>query len=501
MIMDLAKFKPKTFFMMMAYNSEKYIEEAINSILGQSEPRFLFFLQDNGSTDGTKELCEKYAKMDDRIILFRNEINYKPTEEELKDYDEKIKICLDAGAEYFAILDSDDYYHKDFLKTTYSIAKEKNADLVVCGSAFVDETGTKFINNRIPPNLTIKNKKISEDNFIHLYGSLRPLWGKLFSCRLYNNYINTTRSRPKKFNNGFDTFVILTIMNEIHTFISVNMVLHTYRVRKSSLYHGHIDKHRIKEGGILFQKGVKFAKTYNTYSDKTIRFLYSVYYHHIRDLINIVCQSAMSTKNKIDYLSSIADEQLFYNMSRMFCDVEPLIFDSLELILKDLPPIERAKAEKYYIVRYYDYHITQNTDKQSEALLLSVYCDELNECGWGGTKWAGISKNNKDYLISTINNTVTSKHNLAKKEMIEAIDNNNWNKAIDNLSYLVEELPLSIDALYFQMYIFYMFNDLENAIRISNIANVFYENDEEINSLISLINTHGDAIINDEQNA
>lgn len=488
--MDLIKYKPKAFFIMTAYNSEKYIEEAINSILNQSEQNFLFFLQDNGSTDRTKEICEKYAKLDGRIILYRNEINRKLTKVEVKDYDEKIKVCLESGAEYFAILDSDDFYHKDFLKTTYEIANEKNADMVVCGSNFVDETGIKVLGNRIPPKLTVKDKQIYEDDFMSLYGSLRPVWGKLYSCRIYNKYINISRSRPKELQNGIDTFIILTLMNEINTFISVNKVFHTYRVRKTSIYHSDLDKYRIKEGDILFQKGVKFSKNYNTYTDKVIKFLISVYIHHIKDLIDIVCSSTMSVKNKLDYLTVVANEQLFYSISQVFSDVEQLIFTALKVILDNVSHVERARAENYYIVRYYDYNCNQNTGIQSEVLLLSVYCDELNECGWGEAKWKGISKNNKDYLISTVNNVLTPEHNLAKKEMLEAIDNNDWDKAIDNLALLVEELPLSIDSLYFQMYIFYRFNDLENAIRISNIANVFYGNNDEIMNLINIINKY-----------
>ncbi|NMB97498.1 MAG: glycosyltransferase family 2 protein, partial [Clostridiaceae bacterium] len=104
--MDLKQFKPKAFFIMTAYNTEKYIEEAINSILNQSEPNFIFFLRDNGSTDKTKEICQKYAQIDNRIILFRNEINRKFSEEEVKDYDDNIKSCIEAGAEYFTVLDS-----------------------------------------------------------------------------------------------------------------------------------------------------------------------------------------------------------------------------------------------------------------------------------------------------------------------------------------------------------------------------------------------------------
>lgn len=493
--MEQIKLKPKAFFIMRAYNAENYIEEAIDSILSQSEENFLFFLQDNGSTDRTKEICERYAKLDDRIILSRNEINFKPTVDERKDYDNKLKLCIDSGAEYFAVLDSDDLYYKDFLKETYALAKKHNADMVVCGSTFVDETGTKIIGNRIPPKLIVKEKQIAENDFMKLYGTLRPVWGKLYSCRIFSNYINISNSRPKEMQSGTDTFVILNLMNEIDIFISVNKVLHTYRVRQTSTYHSDIDKCRIKEGEILFQKGVEFAKIYNTYTDKIIKFLFGVYFHHIKDLIDIVCTSKMSTKNKLDYLTSIANEQLFYSMSQIFSDVEPIVFNSLDIILKELSPIERVKAEKYYMVRYYNHHLNQNADKQSKALLLSIYCDELNECGWGSSIWNGISKNNKDYLISTVNNEVTQEHNLAKKEMIEAIDNNDWEKAIDNLSFLVEELPLSIDTLYFHMYIFYTFNDLENAIRISNIANVFYSNDEDINNIINIINKNADIII------
>ncbi|WP_244866444.1 glycosyltransferase family 2 protein [Photorhabdus heterorhabditis] len=57
------------------YNSIKYIEHSINSVLKQTYPNWELLITDDCSTDNTFGIISKYASMDSRIKVFRNEKN------------------------------------------------------------------------------------------------------------------------------------------------------------------------------------------------------------------------------------------------------------------------------------------------------------------------------------------------------------------------------------------------------------------------------------------
>lgn len=60
---------------MPVYNGERFLENALNSILAQTFPDFELIISDNGSTDRTEEICRTYAQGDQRIRYFRNQQN------------------------------------------------------------------------------------------------------------------------------------------------------------------------------------------------------------------------------------------------------------------------------------------------------------------------------------------------------------------------------------------------------------------------------------------
>lgn len=60
---------------MPVYNGEKYIREALDSLLGQSFANFELIISDNASTDGTEGICLKYAAQDARIRYIRQPKN------------------------------------------------------------------------------------------------------------------------------------------------------------------------------------------------------------------------------------------------------------------------------------------------------------------------------------------------------------------------------------------------------------------------------------------
>jgi glycosyltransferase involved in cell wall biosynthesis len=57
------------------FNGERYLREVLESILGQTFTDFELIISDNASTDATREICEQYARQDDRIRYHRNSTN------------------------------------------------------------------------------------------------------------------------------------------------------------------------------------------------------------------------------------------------------------------------------------------------------------------------------------------------------------------------------------------------------------------------------------------
>ena len=60
---------------MPVYNDIDFIEESIQSILAQSFVNFKLLISDDGATDGSELICEKYEKLDNRVVYIRQEVN------------------------------------------------------------------------------------------------------------------------------------------------------------------------------------------------------------------------------------------------------------------------------------------------------------------------------------------------------------------------------------------------------------------------------------------
>jgi hypothetical protein len=67
--------KPKISVGLPVYNGERFLAEAIESILGQTMSDFELVISDNASTDATEEICRKFARTDKRVSYSRNERN------------------------------------------------------------------------------------------------------------------------------------------------------------------------------------------------------------------------------------------------------------------------------------------------------------------------------------------------------------------------------------------------------------------------------------------
>lgn len=142
--MEETKRAPLVSVIVPACNAEAFIEEAMTSVLEQTVSDLELIVIDDGSTDGTRTVIERIAGQDARVRVVINEENLGVAKSRNHGMD------LSRGA-YIALLDSDDYWDKDFLEKMIARGKQTNADIVYCSYALVDENGRRVCNDFLVP--------------------------------------------------------------------------------------------------------------------------------------------------------------------------------------------------------------------------------------------------------------------------------------------------------------------------------------------------------------
>jgi glycosyltransferase involved in cell wall biosynthesis len=130
--------KPLVSIGMPVFNGERFIEEAVDSILGQTCADFELIISDNASTDRTAEISRAYAGRDRRIRYRRNETNLGAAE----NYN---RVFRAASGRYFKWAAHDDVCAPEFVERCVDVL-ERDPAVVLCytRSIFIDETGKQL---------------------------------------------------------------------------------------------------------------------------------------------------------------------------------------------------------------------------------------------------------------------------------------------------------------------------------------------------------------------
>lgn len=131
----LVKDKPRVSVGMPVFNGEKYLKQALDSILAQTYQDFELVISDNASTDKTQQICLEYAKRDCRVSYYRSERNFGAS----WNHNRVFKLSL---GKYFKWAAHDDVIAPEFLFKCVNVL-EKDHSVVLCHSktARIDEFG------------------------------------------------------------------------------------------------------------------------------------------------------------------------------------------------------------------------------------------------------------------------------------------------------------------------------------------------------------------------
>lgn len=163
---------PKVSVIVPIYNVASCLKECLNSITQQTMTDIEIILVDDGSTDGSGEVCERYAEQDQRITVI-----HKANSGLSSARNEGIKI---ATAPYIMFVDGDDWVAADFCEKPYKAATDNNADIVIFQACYVKNG----IHKKLCKQITMSQIEIVDKETALSCGESFA-WNKLYKRELF----------------------------------------------------------------------------------------------------------------------------------------------------------------------------------------------------------------------------------------------------------------------------------------------------------------------------
>lgn len=196
------------------YNVKNYLEECVESVLNQTYRNLEVIIVDDGSTDGSEFICDKYKETDNRVIVI-HQPNMGLSSAR------NTGICNCKG-KYLCFVDSDDYIESRYVEELYNSIKKYNVRISICGIK------------------TLKNGKYYSESLELLNNSEDLIKGKdgIFNTYVWNKMYDSTIWKNIKFDIDRwyeDIFIMYHIMYPEEYVSVVNNKLYVYRKRNESI--------------------------------------------------------------------------------------------------------------------------------------------------------------------------------------------------------------------------------------------------------------------------
>ena len=221
--MENAEKTPELSIIVPIYKVEKYLDECIQSILGQTFTDLELILVDDGSPDACPQMCDAAAEQDSRVRVIHQKNG-------------GLSAARNTGIEaargnWLGFVDSDDFVAPDFYEKLYNAAVNADADCAVCSVQLTHEDGSRM---DTPPQWKAYGggytgeeilKTITwQDNVPYLVA-----WNKLYRREVFR----TLRYPVGRINE--DVFVFAELFDTIKKVACVEQPLYFYRQRTGSI--------------------------------------------------------------------------------------------------------------------------------------------------------------------------------------------------------------------------------------------------------------------------
>ena len=203
------------------YNVEKYLEKCLKSIINQDYQNIEILLINDGSTDSSLKICEKYKKMDKRITIINKKNGGLSSAR-------NVGLAY-ANGEIISFIDSDDYIEKCMLSDMMKVYELYNADIVICNRRHFFENGNSYIKFYGGYDYKIMNSEnaIEEMNKFKLFDM--SACTKIYNRKLFENIIFPEGKLCE------DYYIMYLLFDNCDRIVSMSKSLYNYYQREGSI--------------------------------------------------------------------------------------------------------------------------------------------------------------------------------------------------------------------------------------------------------------------------
>lgn len=288
------------------YNTaESYLRKCIESVLSQTYKNLEFFVLDNGCTDDSSKILEKYAKTEPRIHLIsanRNRSEYLD-----------IEVAPYFKGKYYTHIDSDDWWTPNYLKQLVAFSENNNLDIACTGCVFHSMDECSSSERRLPLQLVLSHEQFA-DGLSTYHCFLRTVWGKLIRLETFRQ-ANLKKHLDMKLPYGTDTLVSFSLLRKTKFLGIDNSAMYHYRIhKKSKSYQYNFD--RFKSDVYLYNDAIDFLSAYGPVSEQNKQFLSIVYANALSDTIGVINGASLSPSEKLAELRKIVSHPITHGTYR-----------------------------------------------------------------------------------------------------------------------------------------------------------------------------------------
>ena len=207
--------------------SEAYLEKCLDSLLQQTYQNLEVILINDGSTDGSAAICQRYKNQDMRVKVY-----HKPNEGVTSSRNRALEAVT---GDYIVFVDNDDCLELDHIQSLYDLLKKTDTDIAIGNfTQFIEGQGSFLIH--VGADNYFEQVYSSFDWFHHQYDRKYNLsqcftvpWAKLYKAELFKDIFYPTN---QKVEDDYTTYKVYLQANKI---AYMNKAIYIHRKRSTSV--------------------------------------------------------------------------------------------------------------------------------------------------------------------------------------------------------------------------------------------------------------------------
>lgn len=288
------------------YNKEKYIKYCIESVINQTCSDWELILIDDGSTDKSKDICNRIVKTDDRIHYF-----YWDNHGIILSRQKGIEL---AKGKYILHLDADDYWEFNLLERVKEIIEQNYCDIILYRHREV------YANHIIKETPLISQQDVlldhtQKDIFLDIIIEGQPsLCTKAFKTEIVKKDIHKY-DKWKNVKLDEDTLQVMTPICRAESLYILNDILYNYRIEDNTMSHG-FNKDNLFDNLTVISAQLDILESFDYATEERVKKCYHVFLHAYGCRIRELFAAKISSKERKRIISQIYKSDIYQSIKK-----------------------------------------------------------------------------------------------------------------------------------------------------------------------------------------